>query len=164
MLRIGKLSLHTRLQQTTQPIALLWLRGKYRILRLRMDSSAWSGSWCDFRVMSISSFPGSDVLGLDPPFLPLLIVFVHRFLVQSALWDLAMASNVYLAFFRGYSIQSLRIMDLRYLILCYGSAAIPAFVFLFADRGEIYGATQPWCWINKPWDYLRLGLCYAPVW
>ena len=165
MLHIWNLSLPPRLQCTSQPVDILWIRGEYRLLYLRMDCSARGESRCEFSVMPISSIPGSDVLSDFKSLLALLLITSpDRFLVQSALWDLAMASNVYLAFFRGFPIRSLRVMDLRYLVLCYGFAAIPAFVFLFANHGRIYGATQPWCWIVKPWDPLRLGLCYALVW
>jgi hypothetical protein len=58
------------------------------------------------------------------------------------LWSLAMAINVYLAFFRQYNAASLTRLSWKYFIICYGLPFVPAFACLFIgskDRGRIYG-------------------------
>ena len=90
-----------------------------------------------------------------------------RFLGVDAYWALCMAINVYLAFFRGYSIEQLRALDIRYLLACYGLSFAPAFAFVFIStpwRGDIYGPATIWCWISEGWDFLRLVVLYAIVW
>ena len=75
-----------------------------------------------------------------------------------------MSINVYLAFFRAYSIERLRALDIRYLLACYGLAFVPSLVFLFinvAPRGKVYGPAILWCWIDVRWDFLRIVVLYA---
>ena len=65
-----------------------------------------------------------------------------RFLGVDAFWNLCIACNVYLAFFHNYTAKQLKLLDPKYLLLCYGAAFIVAFVFIFVetkDRGKIYG-------------------------
>ena len=89
-----------------------------------------------------------------------------RFLGVDAFWALCMAINVYLAFFSGYTVEQLRALDLRYLVISYGASAVPAFVFLFVStsQGPIYGDASIWCWISPEWDYLRGAIGYVIVW
>ena len=78
-----------------------------------------------------------------------------------------MAINVYLAFFSGRTVEQLRALDLRYIIVCYGASFVPALVYLFVntpDRGPIYGDASVWCWVSAKWDFLRLAVVYAIVW
>lgn len=61
---------------------------------------------------------------------------------MDAYWDLCMAINVYLIFFRNYSITRLRALDHKYLIVCYGASFVPSVVYLFISspgRGKVYG-------------------------
>lgn len=46
--------------------------------------------------------------------------FVYRFIPADALWNLAMATNVYLSIFKNYNVTDLRKLEWRYLVLCYG--------------------------------------------
>jgi hypothetical protein len=90
-----------------------------------------------------------------------------RFLGVDALWAFCMAINVYLAFFRGYSIKQLRNLDVKYLLFCYGVSFVPAFVFIFistAARGHIYGPAIIWCWIDIKWDFMRITFLYGWIW
>ena len=88
-----------------------------------------------------------------------------RFLGVDAYWALCMAINVYLAFFRNYTVEQLRALDVRYLLACYGLSFVPAFVFIFISWPKsIYGDAIIWCWISSDWDYLRLVVLYAIVW
>ena len=90
-----------------------------------------------------------------------------RFLPADALWNLAVAINVYLTVFRKYNATQLRSLEWRYMLICYGGPFITAFVFCFittAGRGKIYGPAELWCWISLEWDFLRIALCYAPAW
>ena len=66
---------------------------------------------------------------------------LYRFLGVDAYWALCMAVNVYLAFFAGHTVEQLRSLDLKYLIVCYGASFIPALVFLCINtyKGPIYG-------------------------
>ncbi|KAL9069842.1 MAG: hypothetical protein Q9157_006030 [Trypethelium eluteriae] len=78
-----------------------------------------------------------------------------------------MAINVYLAFFRGYSVKQLRGLDVRYLLFCYGASFVPAFIFIFISthsRGHLYGPAIIWCWISLEWDPMRIIFLYGPIW
>lgn len=76
------------------------------------------------------------------------------------------------------------------MIGCYGLPFIPAFIYFFIHtptRGRIYGSaivrilclfytiiyspsltpsfsSQLWCWVARPWSFLRIALFYGPVW
>jgi hypothetical protein len=92
---------------------------------------------------------------------------VQMFLGVDCYWALCMAVNVYLAFFKGYTVDQLRSLDLAYLLICYGLSFIPAFVFIFINtnaRGPVYGPAVIWCWVNIEWDFLRFVFLYAIVW
>ncbi len=65
-----------------------------------------------------------------------------RFLPADALWNLAMAINVYLTLFKKYNAQQLKSLEWRYHLMCYGGPLFVAVVYLFIDtteRGRIYG-------------------------
>ena len=87
-------------------------------------------------------------------------------LPADAMWNLAMASNVYLTVFKKYNAERLKSMEWIYLLVCYGLPLIPAFAYCFISRGndKIYGNATLWCWVSGPWDWLRVALCYAPAW
>ncbi|KAI9850316.1 MAG: hypothetical protein M1838_005876 [Thelocarpon superellum] len=92
---------------------------------------------------------------------------IQWFLAADALWALAMACNVYLTFFRRFDQHQLRALEWKYLLLCNGVPAIPAFVFLFIqnDQGtKLYGPAVIWCWISNDWAYLRVATFYGPIW
>ena len=70
------------------------------------------------------------------------VLIASRFLGVDAYWALCMAVNVYLIFFRDYTVKQLRRLDIRYLLGCYGAAFIPAFIYIFIStksRGRVYG-------------------------
>ncbi|KAL8686574.1 MAG: hypothetical protein Q9218_007008, partial [Villophora microphyllina] len=90
-----------------------------------------------------------------------------RFLGVDAYWAFCMAVNIYLVFFRGYSTKQLRSLDHKYFIACYGLSLIPAVTYLFItteDRGKIYGGAILWCWVSKPWSFLRIAVLYVFMW
>lgn len=92
---------------------------------------------------------------------------VQMFLGVDCYWALCMAVNVYLVFFRGYTVQQLRALDMAYLLICYGLSFIPAFVLIWIDtqaRGPVYAPAIIWCWISIKWDYMRFLFLYAIVW
>ena len=71
-----------------------------------------------------------------------LLTSMSRFLPADALWNLAMAMNVYLTLFKKYNAQQLKALEWRYHLMCYGGPLSVAVVYLFidtADRGKIYG-------------------------
>ena len=73
-----------------------------------------------------------------------------------ALWTFAMACNVYLTFFRKYDAKQLRLLEWRYVVLCYGIPFIPAFVYFFVrsdSRGKVYGSAV----VSLPLIIIRLG-------
>lgn len=89
------------------------------------------------------------------------------FLGVDAYWAFCMAVNIYLVFFRGYSTKQLRGLDHKYFVACYGISLIPAITFLFVetkDRGKIYGGAVLWCWVAKPWAFLRIAVLYTFMW
>jgi hypothetical protein len=92
---------------------------------------------------------------------------VQMFLGVDCYWAFCMAINVYLVFFRDYTVERLRSLDPLYLLICYGLSFVPAFVFLFistASRGPIYGPAIIWCWITTEWDFMRMVFLYGIVW
>ena len=91
----------------------------------------------------------------------------HRCLPADALWNLAMAVNVYLTIFHKYSASRLKRLEWIYLLMCYGVTFIVALVCLFIStpsRGKIYGPNVLWCSIDIKWVYLRIALVYGPAW
>jgi hypothetical protein len=52
-------------------------------------------------------------------------------MLADPLFTLAMALNVYLTFFRRYSAEQLRALDMKYVVACYGIPFIPAFTYFF---------------------------------
>lgn len=95
------------------------------------------------------------------------LIVPSRFLPADALWNLAMAINVYMKLFRKYSSHQLKALEWKYHIMCYGGPFLVAFVYIFvqtAAHGRIYGPAILWCWIDIDWVVLRIALCYAPAW
>lgn len=91
----------------------------------------------------------------------------HRFLPADALWNFAMAINVYMTLFRKYNAQQLKSLEWRYHLMCYGGPFFIAFIYLFIHteaKGPIYGPATLWCWIDINWVALRIATCYAPAW
>ncbi|KAJ4113899.1 hypothetical protein NW768_011429 [Fusarium equiseti] len=92
---------------------------------------------------------------------------LHTFVGADAMWTLAMAVNVYLAFYHRFDAQRLRRMELPYLIFCYGIPFLPAFIFIFIKNGDgvrVYGSAVQWCWITPEYDILRIATFYGPIW
>ncbi|KAL8831086.1 MAG: hypothetical protein Q9191_001067 [Dirinaria sp. TL-2023a] len=92
---------------------------------------------------------------------------IQMFVPADALWNLAMAVNVYMTLFKKYNAEQLKALEWRYHAMCYGGPFIIALVLIFVEtssRGKIYGPAVLWCWISTPWDFLRLAVCYAPAW
>ncbi|EAW24224.1 putative cAMP receptor-like protein [Aspergillus fischeri NRRL 181] len=92
---------------------------------------------------------------------------IQWFMPADALWTLAMACNVYLTFFHKYNSEQLRQLEWKYVLFCYGPPFIPAFVYFFIEteaRGKVYGSAILWCWVSRPWDFLRIAVFYGPVW
>ncbi|KAF4231733.1 hypothetical protein CNMCM6805_010322 [Aspergillus fumigatiaffinis] len=92
---------------------------------------------------------------------------IQWFLPADSLWALAMAYNVYLAFFKHYDTRRLGMLEWKYVLFCYGVPFIPAFVYLFLSsesRGKVYGDSVLWCWVSLRWDFLQIAVFYGPVW
>jgi len=102
------------------------------------------------------------------PLLLLHLSLTHcSFVGADAMWTLAMAVNVYLAFYHRFDAQRLRKMELPYLIFCYGTPFLPAFIFFFIKNGDgvrVYGSAVQWCWITPEYDILRIATFYGPIW
>ncbi len=67
----------------------------------------------------------------------------QRFVPADALWNLAMAINVYLTLFKKYNALQLKALEWKYHLMCYGCPFLVAFVYIFIDtesRGQIYGS------------------------
>lgn len=107
------------------------------------------------------------MIGEDSALCKFQAFLVQMFLGVDCYWALCMAVNVYLVFFKGYTVDQLRSLDLAYLLICYGLSFVPAFVFIFIStnaRGPVYGPAIIWCWVNIEWDFLRFVFLYAIVW
>lgn len=92
---------------------------------------------------------------------------IQMFIPADALWNLAMATNVYLSIFKNYNATDLRKLEWRYLALCYGIPLIPAIIYLPLEtkgKGRMYGPATIWCSISKEWAVFRIATFYAPVW
>jgi hypothetical protein len=92
---------------------------------------------------------------------------VQMFLGIDGYWAFFMSVNVYLIFFRNYTVDQLRPFDRIYVVLCYGLSFIPALIFLFIrsdSRGPMYGSAFIWCWISEKWAFVRLISVYCLVW
>ena len=92
---------------------------------------------------------------------------VQMFLGVDCYWAFCMAINVYLVFFRGYTTDQLRGLELRYLLACYGLSFVPALVFVFISTpsgGRIYGDAVIWCWITSDNGWMRIVFLYGIVW
>ncbi|GAQ05182.1 hypothetical protein ALT_2503 [Aspergillus lentulus] len=92
---------------------------------------------------------------------------IQWFMPADSLWALAMAYNVYLAFFKHYDTRRLGMLEWKYVLFCYGVPFIPAFVYLFLNsesRGRVYGDSVLWCWVSLRWDFLQIAVFYGPVW
>ncbi|KAL2043165.1 hypothetical protein N7G274_004225 [Stereocaulon virgatum] len=92
---------------------------------------------------------------------------IQMFVPADALWNLAMAMNVYLTLFKKYNAQQLKAQEWKYFLMCYGATFVIAFVLIFVDtpgRGRVYGSAVLWCWISGHWDFLRVVVCYGPAW
>ncbi|KAL6715886.1 hypothetical protein ACLMJK_006847 [Lecanora helva] len=92
---------------------------------------------------------------------------IQMFLPADALWNLAMAINVYMTLFRKYNAQQLKSLEWKYHLLCYGFPFLVALIYLFIDtpgKGKMYGPATLWCWIDIEWVAFRIALLYAPAW
>ena len=66
----------------------------------------------------------------------------RRFVPADALWNLAMAINVYMTIFKKYNSQQLKALEGWYHLMCYGGPFIIALSLLFVEtssRGRVYG-------------------------
>ncbi|OIW27861.1 hypothetical protein CONLIGDRAFT_682874 [Coniochaeta ligniaria NRRL 30616] len=91
----------------------------------------------------------------------------QMFPVADVLWTLAMAVNVFLIVFRGYSTESLRRLEWKYLAFITTVTFIPAFTFLFIrtdGKGPMYGSVTLWCAIAPKWVLFRIVCYYVPIW
>ena len=121
---------------------------------------------CQVQAFLIQMYDKSNVT-MRPSVRSIWLTLAHRFFLADALWNLAMAINVYLTLFKKYNAQQLKALEWRYHLLCYGIPFLIALIYCFIDtqgKGKIYGSAQLWCWVSGPWAFLRLALFYAPVW
>jgi len=92
---------------------------------------------------------------------------IQMFLPSDALWNLAMAINVYLTIFKRWEVERMKRLEILYATFNFGAPFIIAIAYLFVNdsqRGRIYGPASIWCWISSEWEGLRIALLYAPSW
>lgn len=78
-----------------------------------------------------------------------------------------MAINVYLTIFKRWEVERLKRLEFIYAGCNFGIPFVVAVAYLFVNdsvRGRIYGPASIWCWISPEWEWLRIGLLYAPSW
>ncbi|KAI9695156.1 MAG: hypothetical protein M1820_008862 [Bogoriella megaspora] len=94
-------------------------------------------------------------------------IFIQWFMPADALWTSAMAINVYLTFFRGYTPSMLHGLEKWYLVICYGIPFTPALTYAIMQATgpyPIYGDAAIWCWVDLKYDWMRVAFFYGPVW
>lgn len=105
--------------------------------------------------------------GRTSPLCQIQAFFIQMFIPADALWNLVMATNVYLSIFRNYSVTDLRRLEWRYLMICYGIPLVPAIIYLPLEtkgKGRMYGPATIWCSISKEWAVFRIATFYGPAW
>ncbi|KAJ5963588.1 uncharacterized protein N7479_003464 [Penicillium vulpinum] len=103
-----------------------------------------TSSLCQFQGFALQMFPVADVF-----------------------WTFAMALDTYLVVFYHFDTQSLRRLEIKYILIITTLSFTPAFVFLFVhghEKGPIYGDEAIWCSVSRKWMILRIIFYYAPVW
>ncbi|KAL9127353.1 MAG: hypothetical protein Q9217_003767 [Psora testacea] len=126
--------------------------------------ASWGNTLCN--VGTLISESGVNA-GAHSPLCQFQAFLIQMFVPADALWNLAMAFNVYLTLFKKYNAQQLKALEWKYHILCYGTPFVLAFIMIFVEthaRGKIYGPAMLWCWISEDWEFLRIALCYGPAW
>lgn len=126
--------------------------------------ASWGNTLCN--IATLMSQSGIRA-GKDSHLCQLQGFLIQLFLPADALWNLAMAINVYMTIFRNYNAEQLKRLEWRYHIMAYGLPFVVALTYLFVEtsaRGRIYGPASLWCWVDNDWAVLRVGLCYAPAW
>ncbi|KAH7116431.1 hypothetical protein EDB81DRAFT_248244 [Dactylonectria macrodidyma] len=91
---------------------------------------------------------------------------IQTFTFADVFWALAMATNVYLTFYRQFDVTRLRKIEPLYVVVCYGVPFIPALAFIFAKNQHgvrAYGDAELWCWITVEWGAWRLAT-YGLIW
>ncbi|PQE32593.1 camp receptor protein [Rutstroemia sp. NJR-2017a WRK4] len=110
--------------------------------------------------------PGSSTTGPVSGLCQFQGFLVQMFRGVDCYWSFCMAINVYLVFFRGYTTDQLRRLDVWYLLACYGLSFVPALIFLFIstkELGHVYGPAVIWCWITEEWDWMRVSILFASI-
>ena len=138
------LRLFSDLPQTYQSNDILCIVGKYALQCRNINVSIGNQGGRGFAPVPVSGFPDSiarlHVFCLNEQ--SCLLTMFASFLPADALWNLAMAINVYLTLFKKYNAQQLKALEWRYHLMCYGAPLLVAVVYLFVDtpdRGRIYG-------------------------
>lgn len=127
--------------KTHQSSHLLRFLGKHALQHWHYDIRVWRTSWADIAFVPISGILNPNVRisqnhGSDCRLIQ------RRFVPADALWNLAMAINVYMTLFKKYNSQQLKALEWKYHLLCYGGPFIIALTLIFIEtssRGRVYG-------------------------
>jgi hypothetical protein len=129
--------------------------------------ASWGNIGSNIASLISEAGPLSSTTTVVSPLCKFQAFLVQMFLGVDCYWAFCMAVNVYLVFFRSYTVERLRSLDISYLLVCYGMAFIPAIAFVFIStksNGPIYAPAVIWCWISPNWDWMRLVFLYGIVW
>ena len=105
--------------------------------------------------------------GQDSPLCQLQAFLIQQFMAADTFWSFCMAFNVYLTFYKRYTVAQLRSLEWWYSLVCYGMPTIPSLTMLLVHtkrRERVYGPVISWCSISFHWTALRFACFYAPVW
>lgn len=130
-----------KLPKTYQPAGFLRFMGEHSLQHRDPDVRVTHSRRCRFTSVSIPRLPHSDVK-LCPGRRATHQLTYCRFVPADALWNLAMAINVYLTLFKKYNAQQLKALEWKYHLMAYGAPFVIAFIFIFVEneeRGKIYG-------------------------
>ena len=114
---------------------------EHALQRCYPDCAEWDSRWQGFFSLPIPRLHDPDVM-LAKKNMASRALTECRFLPADALWNLAMATNVYLTIFHKYSANRLKKLEWAYILACYGVTFIVALVPLFISnpsRGKLYG-------------------------
>ena len=115
--------------------------GKHSLQHCNVNIAIGHTSWQQLPSLPVSRLSDPDVTIHYTQTREMAANFV-RFLPADALWNLAMAINVYLTLFKKYNAQQLKALEWRYHIMCYGAPFVVALTYLFIStpaRGKMYG-------------------------
>ena len=129
--------------KASQSTHLLRINREYNMQCRNAHSSGWDSRWKRLSPLPVPRVPDPNVQLIPQQYQVVSrLLTVFRFLPADALWNLAMAINVYLTIFHKYRTEQLKSLEWKYHVMCYGFPFVIAFTYPFistSSKGKIYG-------------------------